>query len=127
MLHEYLFLGIIFFQLLITATQWATFGRQEYGFYILYILCISGYFALKYLAGDSLFISIGDFTFNKLVPDKSLSFLAFGIYIKFGRKFLDTKQTPSLNHWLVILENAIIIYTIIDFIFVAVTHDFRIE
>jgi signal transduction histidine kinase len=127
MLHEYLFFGIIFFQLLFTATQWATFRRPEYGFYILYILSISSYFLLKYLSGDKEYISIDGFTFNKLIPDKSLSFLAFGMYIKFGRNFLGTRSSPSLDKLLVHLENGIIAYTLVNFIFVAVTMDFRTE
>jgi signal transduction histidine kinase len=128
MLHEHLFFGIVSFQLLFIAIQWAIFRRQEYGLYILYILCISTYFLLKYLAGSNDYISIANFTFNKLVPDKSISFLAFGIYIKFGRKFLGTKQSsPQLNTWLSILETGIIIYSFINFIFVAITHDFVTE
>jgi len=128
MLHEHLFFGIVSFQLLFIAIQWAIFGRQEYGLYILYILCISTYFLLKYLAGNNDYISIDGLSFNKLIPDKSLSFLAFGIYIKFGRKFLGTKQsTPQLNKWLILLENSIIIYTVINFLFVLFTHNFKTE
>jgi signal transduction histidine kinase len=128
MLHQHLFFGIVSFQLLFIAIQWAIFKRQEYGLYILYILSISTYFLLKYLAGNDDYILIDGFSFNKLTPDKSLSFLAFGIYIKFGRKFLGTKQsTPQLNKSLIILENSIIIYTIINFLFVLFTHDFTIE
>jgi signal transduction histidine kinase len=128
MLHEHLFFGIVSFQLLFIAIQWAIFGRQEYGLYILYILCISTYFLLKYFADDNDSISVDGFSLNKLTPDKSLSFLAFGIYIKFGRKFLGTKQsTPQLNNWLILLENSIIIYTIVNFLFVVVTHNFKIE
>src|SRR5690349_3964520 len=128
MLHEHLFFGIVSFQLLFIAIHWAIFGRQEYGLYILYILCISTYFLLKYLAGNNDYISIDGLSFNKLIPDKSLSFLAFGIYIKFGRKFLGTKQsTPQLNKWLILLENSIIIYTVINFLFVLFTHNFKTE
>ena len=128
MLHEHLFFGIVSFQLLFIAIQWATFRRQEYGLYILYILCISTYFLLKYLAGNNDYISIGNLTFNKLVPDKSISFLAFGVYIKFGRKFLGTQQsTPGLNKALIVLENSVIIYSVANFLFVALTHNFNAE
>src|SRR5215467_5294771 len=127
MLHEYLFFGIIFFQLLFTATQWAIFRRPEYGLYIVYILCIATHFFLKYLPSNGEYLTIASFTFNKLVPDQSLAFLAFGIYIKFGRNFLGTKATPSLDKWAANLENGIIAYAVLDFIFVAITKDFRTE
>ena len=128
MLSADFFFGIISFQLLFIGTQWSIFKRQEYGWYVLYILCISLYFTLKYLTDVEDDIEIGNYKFNALVPDKSLSFLAFGIYIKFGRKFLGTKQaSPHLDRWLIMLETAIILYSCINLIFVIVTHNFIVE
>ena len=128
MLHAHLFYGIISFQLMFIIIQWVIFKRPEYGWYIFYIFCITSYFTIKYLAGNTDFISIGNMQFNRLVPDKSSSFLAFGLYIKFGRTFLSTdKFNPALNRRLLLLENGIIIYSVINFLFVAITHNFVAE
>ena len=128
MLSADFFFGIIFFQLLFIGTQWSIFKRQEYGWYVLYIVCISLYFALKYLSDTQNDIEIGDYEFDELAPDKSLSFLAFGIYIKFGRKFLGTKQSsPHLDRWIILLETAIISYSVLNFIFIVSTHNYIIE
>ncbi len=128
MLHQELFFGIIFFQLLFIVIQWSLFKRAEYGYYSFYILAIAAYFLIKYITGPDQYAAIGSFRFNSLVPDKSLSFLAFGFYIKFGRKFLETENRyPVLNKRIIILENFIIAYALLNFIFVALTHDFVIE
>lgn len=128
MLPSHLFLGIISFQLLFVIIQWTFFKRREYGYYSLYIAAISLYFLLKYLADKNQNVTISGYSFNALILDKSLSFLSFGFYIKFGRKFLETKKLyPPLNIKLFYLETCIIVYSILNIIFVAVTKDFVSE
>ncbi|MBW7893440.1 MAG: hypothetical protein H3C48_20985, partial [Chitinophagaceae bacterium] len=53
--------------------------------------------------------------------------LSYALYIKFGRRFLGTKQTPRLNRYFIILENFIIAYTLLSLIFLLITGNILLE
>lgn len=127
MLSASLFFGIVFFQLSFISTEWAVFRRLEYGLYILYIVCISVYFILKYLFADAEYLLIGSFALDKHIPERFFSFLSYALYIKFGRRFLGTKQTPRLNRYFIILENFIIAYSLLSLIFLLITGNILLE
>jgi signal transduction histidine kinase len=128
MLSQELFLGITSFQFGFVLFQWYIFRRKEYIYYLLYILTIIIYFLLLYLSDENHFIHAGNNAWNILYIEKSISFLAYGFYICFGRLFLNLPELyPRLNRFVKLIEAIIFSYCIINFFTLLITSNFIIH
>jgi len=128
MLPQGFFLGLIVFQLLFTIIQLVTFRRKEYLWYIFYITALFLYFWFKYLSEADGIVRLGSLAFNFMYTDKTLSMLSYGLYILFGRTFLDTalnyKKFDAIFRW---LQQFLFFYVAADFILLLVTGDFQLQ
>lgn len=125
MLSEELFLGIVGFQFIFVLFQWLIFRQGEYVYYLLHILTIIIYFLLLYFSDIHHHLNLGNFSFNILYIEKSVLFLAYGLYISFGRLFLNLPSlNPRLNRAVKIGEHIIFSFCILNVIGLLFTSNF---
>src|SRR5687767_311266 len=74
------------------------FKRKEYGYYLLYIFCVSAYYANQYVTDDNGMVHFFSFSYFNLYPDKILAMLSYILYFKFGRHFIEAStRYPQMN------------------------------
>ena len=125
MLSEELFLGITGFQFAFVLFQWFIFKRTEYIYYLLHILTIIIYFSLLYFSDEHHNLLFGNFSLNILYIEKSVLFLAYGLYISFGRLFLNLSDlNPRLNRFVKITEYIIFSFCVLNVLTLSFTSNF---
>ena len=125
MLSEELFLGIAGFQFAFVLFQWFIFKRTEYIYYLLHILTIIIYFSLLYFSDEHHNLLFGNFSLNILYIEKSVLFLAYGLYISFGRLFLNLSDlNPRLNRFVKITEYIIFSFCVLNVLTLSFTSNF---
>lgn len=125
MLPEPLISGLIMFQVLFCLVQWYFFRRAEYLYYVGYAIAVGVYFLLKYNSVPDEIVHVGKFSFNELLIDKSIMFIAFCCYIEFAKLFLvNTSTATRLYKVVTIVTRCMLIYALLSFIYVAITRDF---
>lgn len=125
MLPEPLILGLLMFQVLYALVQWYFFRRPEYPYYAAYSILVGVYFLLKYNSGPDEIIHIGSFSFNELLVDKSIMFLAFYCYIEFAKLFLINITTVTRLYKIVTYASRfMLVYAIVNFIALSITKDY---
>ena len=128
MLPEPFMLGLLLFQVLYSLVQWYFFRRKEYLYYAAYSIAVGVYFFLKYSSSADEIVHIGSFSFNELIIDKSILFIAFYFYIEFAFLFLvNTSSGTRLYKAVLIIKKSMLIYAIAIFVFSAVSKDFSVS
>lgn len=125
MLPEPLILGLLMFQVLYSLVQWYFFRRPEYPYYAAYSILVGLYFLLKYNSSVDEMIHIGGFSFNELLVDKSIMFIAFYCYIEFAKLFLiNTVTNTRLYKIVTFVSRFMLVYAIVNFIALSITKDY---
>jgi signal transduction histidine kinase len=125
MLPEPLILGLLMFQVLYSLVQWYFFRRPEYPYYAAYSILVGLYFLLKYNSSADEMIHIGSFSFNELLVDKSIMFIAFYCYIEFAKLFLINIVTHTRLYKVVtFVSRFMLVYAIVNFIALSATKDY---
>jgi signal transduction histidine kinase len=119
---SFVFLGLLLFQLIYISFQWYLVQRIEYMYYILYILALTAYFGGRYLMLYSEFDWSSDYLARILDRQNDiLLILPTFFYYRFGRYFLNLKQTlPDVNTTIKRIEYVILAQAI----FIALTNSF---
>ncbi|HEY4337907.1 MAG TPA: 7TM diverse intracellular signaling domain-containing protein [Puia sp.] len=121
---QMLFQGFLLCQLLYVLFQWLMVRRPEYLYYFLYMLLIALYFLSKQerlFGADLLFTR---WPLLKTYLGKTLLILPYYVYFRFVRSFLEMpRDHPRLNRLIVRLEYFLLVYAVLDFIFIVVSLD----
>jgi len=128
MLPEPFMLGLLLFQVLYSLVQWYFFRRKEYLYYAAYSITVGIYFFLKYNSGADEIVRIGSFSFNELMVDKTILFIAFYFYIEFAFLFLiNTSTGTRLYKTVTVIKNSMLAYAIIIFAVTVMYKDFSVS
>lgn len=115
-------------QILYILVNWYFFCRKEYGFYSIYILCVSFYFINNYLADSKGMVQIGNLEYYKLYPDKILATISYFFYFKFGRHFIDAaSRYPGMNRLMKFSESILLLFIIVDIIILYFSRNFSLQ
>jgi signal transduction histidine kinase len=121
---QLLFQGFLYCQLLYVLFQWLMVRRKEYLYYFLYMLLIALYFLSKREELFGVELLFTRWPLLRIYVGKTLLILPYFVYFRFVRHFLEIpRDHPRLDRWIVGLEYFLLVYTALDFIFIAATLD----
>jgi signal transduction histidine kinase len=119
-----LFMGFLLCQLLYMLFQWVMVRRKEYLYYLLYMTLIAVYFLSKQESMFGVDILFTRWPLLTVYLGKTLLILPYFIYFRFVRSFLEMpRDYPRLNRWIIRVENFLLIYAALDFLFILTTFD----
>ena len=119
-----LFMGFLLCQLIYMLSQWLMVRRKEYLYYLLYMTLITIYFLSKQEGMFGADILFTRWPFLTIYLGKTLLILPYYIYFRFIRSFLEIpRDHPRLNRWIIRMENFLLLYALLDFLFILFTFD----
>jgi signal transduction histidine kinase len=128
MVFEWLFQGFLLCQILYILFQWLIIRRKDHLYYLAYIAVVALYFLSKFetdLGVNGLFTR---FPSLKVYLNKTLLILPYFLYFRFIRSFLEIpQQYPALNKWIIRVENFLLVYLVVDEIYILATFDSRLQ
>ncbi len=117
-----LFMGFLLCQLLYMLSQWLMVRRKEYLYYLLYMTLIAIYFLSKQESMFGVDILFTRWPLLTIYLGKTLLILPYYVYFRFIRSFLEIpRDHPRLNTWIIRMENFLLLYAAVDFVFILVT------
>ncbi len=121
-----IFLAILAFQIIYILFQWIFIRKDEYLWYLAYMIGMVTYALMVYDFIPDIQLS-ESFEINfKRNFDKALPILSFYFYFRFARAFIGMEENfKTLNKWIVRLEAFLLIYVAIDLIWKALGQDFQ--
>ncbi|GGB14345.1 7TM diverse intracellular signaling domain-containing protein [Puia dinghuensis] len=119
---QMLFQGFMICQLIYMFLQWLIVRRKEYLYYFLYMVVLALYFLSKQEQLFGVDILFTRWPPLKVYLSKTLLLLANFLYFRFIRAFLEIpRDYPRLNRWMIGIEQFLLVYAVVDLIFIVST------